>query len=90
MKVTPLQVQNNYNKLKGMAVKAAENDNIEEALICAEVAADIMYTFCLEYFDTDLERVLQKAADNIKTADYKNEASSSMRVTFLDSFAIDN
>ncbi|MFV5692477.1 hypothetical protein ACM55K_10685 [Flavobacterium sp. LT1R49] len=88
-KLTSLQIQAVFNKIKALAQKEFENKNYELSLKYIEDAADLAYSFNWKYSDEDLEDLLILISGKIIT---KKTTFTPIkgRVVFYDVFALDN
>lgn len=81
------QVESDLNKLYIKANKYTQKCQPQKALECIKVAAKWLYNYNFKYTAPEFEKLLVQNSQYLSVSEWKGEEN---RVTFFDSFAMDN
>lgn len=86
-KIKQEKVELDLNKLYSEAQKYTEEKKVEKALDCIKIAATWLYKYNYKYFSSRLENLLVQNAKYLSIKEWKE---IKYKITFFDSFAMDN
>lgn len=92
MKVDKDVILGDYEKLKRLAQKGDERNDLDFSALCIKKAATLMYESNLIYADSDLEAALGLLSEKVlpQKVDFEKSGRKKKRIAFYDYFALDN